>query len=545
MRSFLFSLIATASLLLGSAAFAATDIKTLAGYNTINLATGFTEFLQDNPDVVKKLAADEKLSKQVFASMAMQRKLMAEHETTNSGGSVNHTTTTNTNTTASTNENISNEAAELIKKATANYEAAQNDPDLAAELADEANEGKNQQTATPASENDAALAANEPYAVTNVNAIPSAEDLALDANGWPRYLRAPADCASPMPGLTYSHEARLFSDRLGELPAQAGKLPAAEKNNIISPYFDRAQSARHNRINRTFRLFMKHDEVFSVPFIFKPENENAYTQWTGFYKDEQKVTVPVVSISDCPGDFGTDQPTINQTRLEGRCVIENPDAATGSSLYFGHAPQHSLQSVCSLTPGKRYFINIQPIAGTTRIDHDDDSHTWCYHQTGYPSTCHIGGKNVVQVPGQTKRQTAPAEARPNVPSACLNGRCDVGAVIINLTAGRHSAHHALPYNGPCLQQGPYPINYSSSTCGRSFGDTLCAKTGDAVLECHDPQGELPSVRLAKSCMAGQRPIWLEGYGVPIHSRLRCESDVDFDWLFHLLENNITNTPNFE
>lgn len=533
----IFSIAAMAmALLVAQATLAAAttdDIRNLAGYRTVNLVSGFIPFLEQNPAVVKRLADNEHLSRQVFQNQALQRSLMAQPQATRSQ--------TETGSTAT------DQARQMTQQATETYNKAKNDPDLLATLADEALEGTHQQDAALTPENEASLAANEPFAVTNVNAIPAAESTALDANGWPKYLHAPTDCAPPMPGISYSHEARLFSARHGEIPAQAGRLPVAEKNNIISPYLDRSRSrARHNSVERTFRLFMKHDEVFSVPFIFKPEEEKAYIQWSGFYKDAQKETIPVVSISSCPGDFGTDQPTINQTRLEGKCVTLNPDAAVGNALYFGHAATaNSLQSVCALTPGKRYFINIQPVAGTTRIDHSNDSFTWCYHQTGYPSTCHVGGQNVVQVPGQTKRQAVPAEAQPTIPLACLNGRCDVGSVIINLTVDRRAAHHALPYNGPCLQKGPYPINYSSSTCGRSFGDTLCAKTGDAVLECHDPQGELPSVRLAKSCMAGQRPIWLEGYGVPIHSRLRCESDVDFDWLFHLLENGITNKPNFE
>lgn len=511
MRSFLFLLALFTAATLGHSALAAIDIqniKNLPGYNETNLVSGFTEFLQNNPDAFKKLENNSQLSHQIFRTPSLQRAMM--QTTVATQNSAADTTQNNNRLNNNTNATISDDAQDLIKRALANHEKAQDDPEFAAALASGAYEGEDNRAANT----------DEDISIANVNAIPSADSAALDENGWPKYLQAPAHCKPPVAGLTYIHEFRhSVTGGTTGLPSAEGKL-AASKNNLIGSYFYNTAAGSATSTS----IYLKYNDVIAAPFIMPSESsfgvgEHEYSHGTE--------TGQLVSISDCPGDIGN---AFTGNTFGGK-------KCAGSAPYSVVSSRH-----CGLERGKRYFFNLQP---ATEVQHvientaenqrrNEQMQQFCHTgNAAVPQMCtdgsliptqvacyHQPGAGVLCQQGNGQITNAHPDFTPAIPTPCVDKECK--AMTLVTTVAQTAFLKPVPYNGPCLKQGPYPVNYNNTTCGRSFGSQRCTITGDIAMTCTDPQDELAAVRLVKSCKTGQLPIWLEGYGEPIHSRMVCK-----------------------
>lgn len=522
-----FCCVATALLLLSTAAYALTP-EDLAGYQkpTSRDAERFVTYLTQTPQLLKELAARPEASQRIFANTVLQKQLMLGQPLAKvipvqaaPIAAPEHATAilarAETKTQASTAK-----AQALIESAVALNKAAQEDPELQKLILSGELEGELAREEEPLTDVvDEAVINNEPFAVTNVNAIPAAESTAPDANGWPQYLHAPAHCQPPLPSLSYIHEPLYKAD-------------SGAQDTQIQHYWNGKPG---------FYLSLKHDEVISVPFIFTPKDGyGIHLERWGYHVSDAYV---VASISSCPGDFGHAQEDWRASNLGKNCTVDLNNLATGSALNF----KEKTSTGCQGEVGKRYFLNVQLVGkedlynNPTWLDdaqlnailaegYDEKNarrivisdklkaagYSCPYFQSGYGWTCYTADNS--------KRITPPATLKAAIPEPCRDARCDAGQYSIDdATASKRM--HVLPYNGPCLQNGPYPINYNSNTCGRSFGGNLCIADGSVSATCHDPQGEVASVRLVKSCRTGERPIWLEGYNEPLHSRMQCDIDV--------------------
>lgn len=539
------------TLLLSSAAFvsaAIVEVHKLPGYTTNNLAVGFVSFLEQNPEVAQKLSENANLSKQVFANINMQRQLMASIKSLPPEVRKRQNRLHN-----SSNANISDEARLEIERMVNIHKKAQEDPEFAKYAASEESEGDLQQqgTANDTSETppiasdsstdahneaDTATFDNAPFSITNVNAIPTVAGLEPDANGWPKYLNAPAHCKPPSPKLTYLYEFR-FKHEAGRplRPSAAGRLSANDNDTVIANYFYPYSLG----LGDVRDVYLKANESLAIPFV---ASRNV-SIGQHIYRDSSMDRI--VSISECPGDIGD---PYNGNTLGRYCV--GTDAGENDSIRTTTLTNSS--GGCRIEHGKRYFFNILPTTPVKRLVDNtpenqrrreleqqrchtgnvaipkmcidgslSESSSICYHQADKGDVCirQENGKTLRNADGTVRFVQAPANYHPQIPDACINKPCKIAALSIG---GAHPYRlKPVPYNGPCLQQGPFPLNYNSTTCGRSFNGRTCARDGSVTIECADPQNELDTVRLVQGCRTGANPIWLEGYGKPIHSRLQC------------------------
>src|SRR5690606_13994454 len=129
------------------------------------------------------------------------------------------------------------------------------------------------------------------------------------------------------------------------------------------------------------------------------------------------------------------------------------------------------------------------------------------------------------------------------PEYCLNQHETCGGTTTTmaiLTRG------TVPYAGPCLDNGPYPLNYDNATCGERqsvrrsepdwhgnpipAGQQNCrerhATTGTGLTfstVCYDPYDVLPSKTYTSSCSPdGEHWVWTEGYRESASSHYLCE-----------------------
>lgn len=80
-----------------------------------------------------------------------------------------------------------------------------------------------------------------------------------------------------------------------------------------------------------------------------------------------------------------------------------------------------------------------------------------------------------------------------------------------------------PYVGPCLDEGPYPANYSSDTCGQkqATASGTCDVNIKETFSCYDSKNELPPQTFERTCKNGVWS-WTQGYMTPASTRFRCE-----------------------
>lgn len=525
MRTFIHRTVLAAGLLMATASYAIAPTE-LPGYDSRNVTDGFIEYLQDRPKLIDELAARPDAAKKVFADSVLQRQLMIGRplsvvvpnlpEPENKIAIAENKLQTR----AAKKQDVTRARAQQeIDRAADIYTAAKDDAELREKLAsgefeaELTREGntidnivaavKGEEAPAPAVEAETSTEAQtpeEPFSVTDINAVPPLAEAQPDANGWRKYLRAPADCAAPQQGMKYIHEFVLRNmggggNNSGASPG--GALSANGMNSTITNWFYRG--------GRPFDVWLSDDEIIAVPFIYNPdrihEGDKSFGYLTsGKYRYTHHETI--VAVSDCPGDFGNG---VANRLADKNCVkLHGGDSA---SLYYGSGDL-SNPYVCKLEPGKRYFLNFQIVyhaedTPQNRAQIDLGRH-FCFHRKGGNWVCE-------------------EQARPDlnmtvkVDPTCQGRRCEAGNVAIMHGFTRH------PYAGPCLRNGPYPLNYNNTTCGRTYSTRRCATAGYDVTECIDPQGELASVRLVSSCEAGGSPTWIEGYGAPIHIRMQCRN----------------------
>lgn len=331
----------------------------------------------------------------------------------------------------------------------------------------------------------------------DINAIPQGDQLALDANGWPKYLKVPASCPPPRAGVAYEHDHKGYMSAIYSrgVPGSGiaangavapgsgfGPTPGGAMGLIIESVWIRGQT--------TFYLPGNGSKEFALPF--NADNIGGIGAEGNFYTSAGAFEA---AVSYCPGSFDNVTPAGYQP-LSARCVASaNAFHAVVEPYHEGRArANYAGEDItpCFVEPGKRYFVNIRP--------HSE-------HCLNKYETCGSG---------------------------------------FSASIGHMHAHSKYPpYAGPCLENGPYPQNYRNRLCGESqlyrLGNTTigfgsgtqpmdpgllnCQTEGhDEYWNCYDPHDLLPSQTYARTCSAdGTRMVWTQGYRKPASSRYICES----------------------
>lgn len=272
----------------------------------------------------------------------------------------------------------------------------------------------------------------------NLNAIPT--NTALDANGWPRYLKVPATCAKPAANKKY-----IFEPRLGRHPTDNFS------NAFIAPLLLNGFGGSSGE----FVLNKTDEEIMVLPYyapylgsvaetgktkqaialLGNGAAGNATLYWAphAAYGNQMQV-----SISKCPGG---ENPLVTTAASGSGTLIAKISALAESA-------QTTNGTVGNLTQGEYYFIHIE---GTCERDFSGSTYTTgVYARNGKPLCA-----SILQSYGSYDGTTVP------------------------------------PYTGPELTKGPYPINYNYKTILAAKG----YKGNEAMRwRCFDAKGKGEEVR---------------------------------------------------
>jgi len=458
----------------------AVAVTELPGYSAFGLTEGFEAYLKEHPAVAEALAKNPEASRRLFASTDLQNKLMQGDVTISTIIADDDYDFSEEAITAALNHARNNTPT---PETTARVEQATRSASNSGRQASIVTELDRLATTTPAGSNDVTPAnpvtpagpSSETEATTqapiDINTRPSMALLAPDANGWPKYLHAPANCSSKESGKNYIHEPVYYDTRNNP---RGGGIPNVGKPNTIWNYFYRG--------GNPFEMLMNAKDVIATPFVYELPIQQQLSQTDpelsfGYFANAHEAMTRramIWSISDCPNDFGSNHDldpsdgnmTAGSNRLGAHCVA----VAHGEwSLPFGSGTLPH-PGYCKLEPGKRYFINVKSFDLTGEFEPE-----------------------------------------------CISGKCYVGGVGIIYSPNR------VPYAGPCLDAAPYPLGYTSQQCGQNPGKTACEAAMSEETVCHDPTGKQGPVRLVQSCEAGTKPTWITGYNRPIYQGMVCES----------------------
>lgn len=240
----------------------------------------------------------------------------------------------------------------------------------------------------------------------NLNAIPA--DTALDANGWPRYLKVPATCARPVAGKRYIFE-----------PRHGGHVADPLSNKNVGPYLVGGLGGSSG----DYSISLTDDEVMIMPY---------YAPYLASIAETPKTRSAIARLGDIATGYATqywaphvaygNQMRINVSKCPGG---ENPIVSAGPSGYGTlvtaitvDGERTSTANGGNLNQGGYYFVNF---SGTCERGDPSDpaSTTGIYARNGKP--------------------------------LCAS---------IMQSYGSYDGASLPPYTGPLLANGPYPINYN-------------------------------------------------------------------------------------
>lgn len=315
----------------------------------------------------------------------------------------------------------------------------------------------------------------------------------LDAKGWPKYLKVPADCPAPTASVKYYYENRFYNYFLHNPNANGFGPVAPSQNgalgwNQIQPY---------HKVPSWFLIGMTDVEQFAIPF--HTANASGYTVELSSETHPVPQTFFQIAYAHCPGDFTNATPAGEETLADmGRMGMTGAGATVLAIVADKNRPYPS-NNVTQLRPNKRYFMNIRPIAAINPESEDGcDKH----------------------FPNITKRDGR---------SICW--RLLVGRSNSFVGGGDMGFFHSAPYAGPCLTEGPYPENYNSETCGASMvqdcvmageNATTSGQANEIDFTCYDPSNDKAPQRFVRQCNQGRTMAWTTGYNKPAFSNYVCE-----------------------
>lgn len=314
---------------------------------------------------------------------------------------------------------------------------------------------------------------------TNMNAKP-VDDGSKDAKGWPAYLNVPEYCDGPEPGEVYTYSAPRYGWLTSGVPTVGPVEPSATTGPIQVRMF------RDGAAGQNYKFIMGRQEVYALPFYSVNFNNWGMPVQSGISTGDGRL---VVGLSECPGDFD---------RQDGAPQACSASAITIGSLWSATTNTTLRQQfydyrTCLIEPGKRYFLNLRM------------SDTVGYGCIAKPET----------------------------------GVCStVGSIKNSFMFDRELSYP--PYTGPCLTEGPYPVNYKRSQCYNpnyvgAYSDGRCAMGGEIRgrpegstrdWTCTDGVGGEVLAEYTFSCQGG-RYIATDGKDIPATPNMVCTQTSTF------------------
>lgn len=331
----------------------------------------------------------------------------------------------------------------------------------------------------------------------SINHIDPAET-GLDANGWPKYLKVPADCPAPQAGIDYRHYLRATLFPTGGL-----------MTSIIQPVARKNHGGGHHAIALSVKVDdapsgVRQEKIavpFTTPMAGALSIYDSFEQSSNWVMQGKHGLSLSLSVSYCPGDFTGITPG-GKEPLHERCSLGN-----GTIIALSGGQSKFIK--CRLEPGERYFYNLQDVM-QTRLEKGEASSK------------------------PTHRLFAEADY-------VMAGLSSMSVVEANGVTP--------PYAGPCLQESPYPANYSGVvssqelqntmsrwhkagrahsvhpgfTCGRQVTmQYSCDKGTTEHYNCHDITGKNPPVTFTRECLQPNKLVWTKGYNQLVTNTYRCE-----------------------
>mgnify|MGYP006273123869 CR=1 FL=1 len=357
--------------------------------------------------------------------------------------------------------------------------------------------------------------------IYDLNHVPSEEEMALDANGWPKFLNVPTECGPANPDVTYFFENR-YGYGMGGPGGSASRLLGGAMNKLMD----------YGLLLHNFRydVGLTDDEIFAAPF-YMPNVSPHMSIHSG---DELTATrlAPAdhmgvrhgffaYSVSYCPGDWSNVTPA-GKTPLQEGCSRTWGEHPGRKQTRFGYkeslAPEvhnaNEKRITCTLEPGERYFYNI---AAPHHADPDDLSITehmiermkdlarW--NPEDYPLSPEENLQNHIDSPGIPDR----------------GGKFVGSAASYGTSAGFISKRPYTPKASP-KKRGPgtrYPLKksefgnyYELVERGSSRvyeTDRGCRVGNTSTKTCYDPHGKLPTIRQTTKCTGPKQITWVEGF----------------------------------
>lgn len=326
----------------------------------------------------------------------------------------------------------------------------------------------------------------------NINEVPSH---GVDANGWPQHLNVPVHCPPPQLDRKYIHESVQYFKLSGPNGGRSIPPRAIERNGHskeISHYLGGpVWGWRWHELADA--------DIYAIPFITTAVVNSRLTyaedgvgqKWSDQNPFYRPVT-PVFTISECPGVLTAEGAQSFQTggvvsgvgartvRMSEYEALQAQAETTYAQRQANPGLQHyGKQGV--LKPGTQYFFNI----GYENVDTCEQD----YNSIDYT----------------------------NIP------RNAQGKAICGGFLGTNQANGFKlrpPYTGPCLPNGPYPINYNSLYCQGSQSFAADANPPTWKYRCIDPKGNIAEQRYEMKVVNG-RVSWIQGANTPAHARMLC------------------------
>ncbi len=308
-----------------------------------------------------------------------------------------------------------------------------------------------------------------PNALVDLNAIPT--DISLDANGWPKYLKVPADCPRPETGRSYRH----FLD------ASVRETFQKDVRSTISSWITQPlKDIGTQYLNTTDK------EIYAVPFY---------------------PTVPQVFSALNIANYGTEQSGIGMQSMVSIGFDRCPGVITEENQ--GLAQQATSVSdekdlignfIKALKPNQLYFLNIR-------------------HQR---YTDALGAIKEFSC-DERVLDGIDSEGNPIAPSV---PKRDGKYVCTTLFNAQMEYLGPAPYVGPCVSKAPFPINYNSRTCigskDNGYGFPLHSDNLSMRYRCVDSLGKLPEARFEIQNLSGRTSL-LQGSNNKMYSSYICQS----------------------
>jgi len=311
----------------------------------------------------------------------------------------------------------------------------------------------------------------------NLNAIPEGDYDDKDANGWPKFLKVPADCPAAQSGKDYYHEFRYSRNYGRDAAPDFGPHPGGSgiyAHKFISPVMNAGGTMQFNITDK---------EVYAVPFYTNVPQHGGYTRIN--FGTEESIGLDVgidMVVMRCPGVFPDNEPDY-QGLFNFTAIVD----ADGNTERLGRGTGREGGHIIRLKPNTRYFMNIKVRNG------------WSCTESAANNPLHV------------QRNGAP--------------------ICVTLLSGEGISLD-MPYTGQCLREGPFPIGYDNWVCGDQMGLQGMKRR----YRCFDTMKRLPEARFEAVGTTKWGPAsWVMGANKPLYLGMECVTASEnndgeiFDW----------------